>query len=65
MKNILVTGAAVEDDRREARVAMLEDPTGPSMIYTADDGLFVVFRIEEIHAAKMRFGQPPEIISAH
>ena len=60
-----VSGIAVEDDRREARVAMLEDPTGPSMIYNADDGLFVVFRLEQLHAAKMRFGQAPEIISEH
>ena len=60
-----VSGIAVEDDRREARVAMLKDPTGPSMIYTADDGLFVVFRLEEVHAVKMRFGQPPEVIDEH
>ena len=60
-----VSGVAVEDDRREARVAMLEDPTGPSMIYTADDGLFVVFRLEHLHAVKMRFGAEPEVIDEH
>lgn len=60
-----VEGVAVEDNRREARVAMLEDPTGPSMIYTADDGLFVVFRLEKVKAVRMRFGAAPEVISEH
>ena len=58
-----VSGVAVEDDRREAREAMLKDPTGPSMLYTADDGLFVVFRIEQVQAVRSSFTAPPEVIS--
>ena len=60
-----VSGVAVEDDRIEARAAMLQDPTGPSMLYKADDGLFVVFRIDEIHAVRASFTSPPEIIPEH
>ncbi|MBQ7172930.1 MAG: pyridoxamine 5'-phosphate oxidase family protein [Clostridia bacterium] len=60
-----VEGVAVEDDRREARAAMLADPTGPSMLYTADDGLFVVFRLEQVKAVRSSFTSAPEIISEH
>ena len=60
-----VEGIAVEDDRKVAREAMLKDPTGPSMLYTADDGLFVVFRIERVHATLASFGKAPEIIPEH
>ena len=58
-----VTGLAVEDDRIEARAAMLQDPTGPSMLYKADDGLFVVFKITKVHAVKYSFEAAPEMIS--
>ena len=60
-----VTGLAVEDDRIEARATMLADPTGPSMLYKADDGLFVVFKIEQVQAEKFSFGAPPETILEH
>ena len=60
-----VSGVAVEDDRVETRAAMLADPTGPSMLYKADDGLFVVFKIEKVHAVRMQFGKAPEVIDEH
>lgn len=60
-----VSGVAVEDDRIEARAAMLQDPTGPGMLYKADDGLFVVFRIEQVKAIRSTFTAPPEIIPEH
>ena len=60
-----VSGVAVEDDRIEARAAMLQDPTGPAVLYTADDGLFVVFRIEQVKAIRSTFTAPPEIIPEH
>ena len=60
-----VSGVAVEDDRVEARAAMLADPTGPSMLYTADDGLFVVFKIKDVRAVRFAFGKEPEVIPEH
>ena len=60
-----VSGVAVEDDRIEARAAMLQDPTGPGMLYKADDGLFVVFKIEQVKAVRMQFGKAPEVIDEH
>ena len=60
-----VEGIAIEDDRVEARAAMLADPTGPSMLYKADDGLFVVFKIEQVKAVRMQFGKAPEVIDEH
>lgn len=40
---IRVEGEVKLDDRREARVAMLEDNAALSSMYTADDKLMVVF----------------------
>ena len=58
-----VAATAVEDDRIEVQRAMLADPTGPSMLYKADDGLFVVFKIEDVRAVRFAFGKEPEVLS--
>ena len=55
-----VTATAVCDGRVEARRAMLADPTGPSMLYTEDDGIFTVFRLDNAKAVKYSFFSAPE-----
>ena len=52
---IRVSAIAVVDDRIEAQEAMLKDPTGPSQLYTAGDGKFVVFRLDNIKCMKYNF----------
>lgn len=64
-KWIRVNGIAVRDDRDEARKAMLEDPTGPSNLYTLGDGIFEVFKIENAKCTKYSFTNDPEIIEEH
>lgn len=60
---IRITGKAVRDDRLEARQAMLSDPTGPSSLYKADDGIFEVLRIEDAVCTKYSMKEPPVIIN--
>ena len=57
-----VKATATLDDRVEARRAMLSDPTGPSMLYTENDGKFVVFRLDNIEAVKYSFFSEPTVI---
>ena len=57
-----ISGKAVRDDRDEARKAMLEDPTGPSNLYTLGDGIFEVLRIEDAVCTKYSFTSAPEVI---
>ncbi len=45
---IRVTGKAVPDHRREARVAFLELLPGIKRMYTPDDNLFEVFYLEDV-----------------
>ena len=59
---IRISGKAVRDDRDEARKAMLEDPTGPSNLYTLGDGIFEVLKIEDAVCTKYTFTSAPEII---
>lgn len=54
-----VSAKCVEDDRIEAQIAMLEDKTGPSQLYSPNDGRFVVFRLEEVKALKFNFYAAP------
>jgi uncharacterized pyridoxamine 5'-phosphate oxidase family protein len=58
---IRVEGVAELDDRREARVAMLEQCPMLSGMYNADDGLMVVFRIASGTATIASFEAPPEV----
>jgi len=57
-----VTAVALEDRSLEAQRAMLADPTGPSMLYTAGDGKFTTFRLEGAKGIKYSFSAPPEVI---
>lgn len=57
-----VAATVVEDDRIEAEQAVLDDPTGPSQLYKAGDGRFVVFKLVEIKAFKYSFFSAPEEI---
>lgn len=62
---IRVSAKAVIDDRIEAMQAMLDDPTGPSQLYKAGDGRFVVYRLEEVKALKFNFYAAPIEIKEH
>lgn len=53
---------AVEDPSWEARVAMLEANPGLSGMYSADDGLMVVFSLENAEAQFCSFTSAPEIV---
>lgn len=57
-----VTGKLVRDDRDEARAAMLADPTGPSKVYTAGDGIFEVLRLEDAVCIRYSMAAGPEVI---
>ena len=57
-----VSATVVEDDRIEVQQAVLDDPTGPKMLYKAGDGRFVTFRLENIKARKYSFVAAPQII---
>lgn len=59
---IRVSAIAVKDERIEAQEAMLKDPTGPSQLYTAGDGKFVVFRLDNVKCMKYNFYSAPREI---
>lgn len=59
---IRVSATVVKDDRIEAQEAMLKDPTGPSQLYTAGDGKFVVFRLDNVKCMKYNFYSAPREI---
>lgn len=54
-----VSATLVEDDRIEAQEAVLNDPTGPSQLYTAGDNKFVVYRLTDVKAFKYNFYASP------
>ncbi len=47
---IRVSATLVEDDRIEAQERVLKDPTGPSQLYRAGDGRFVVYKLTNVKA---------------
>ncbi len=57
-----VAGTFVEDDRREARVAMLEAYPSLQGMYSADDGNTEVFYIKDATATFSSFTKEPEIV---
>ena len=61
---IRIAGQAVRDDNDESRKAMLEDPTGPSNLYTLGDGIFEVLKIEVEKATKYSMTAEPVVIEA-
>ncbi|MBP1587513.1 MAG: pyridoxamine 5'-phosphate oxidase family protein [Clostridia bacterium] len=56
---IRLSGKAVLDDRREARVHMLEEYPSLKAMYDPDDGNTAVFRIENATATICSFSAPP------
>jgi uncharacterized pyridoxamine 5'-phosphate oxidase family protein len=61
---IRVSGKAIKDERKIAKEAMLNDETGPKSLYKVDDGIFEVFKIEDIKCIKYSFNSEPEVIEA-
>lgn len=57
-----VSAVLVEDDRIEAKEAVLNDPTGPSQLYKPNDGRFVVYKLTNAKAFKYNFYSAPEEI---
>ena len=57
-----VAGTFVEDDRREARVAMLEAYPSLQGMYSADDGNTEVFYIKDATATFSSFTREPETV---
>lgn len=60
---IRLSGKAVLDDRREARVHMLEEYPSLKGMYDPDDGNTAVFRIEDAKASICSFTEPPVVIT--
>ena len=57
-----VAGGLVEDDRREARVSMLEAYPSLQKMYSADDGNTEVFYFKDAIATFSSFAHEPEVI---
>ena len=57
-----VSADVLEDNRGEVQEAVLNDPTGPSQLYSAGDGRFVTYRLENTKALKYNFYAAPEEI---
>ena len=59
---IRIAGTLVEDDRREARQAVLDDYPQLQSMYSADDGNTQAFYIKDAVATISSFTKAPEII---
>ena len=59
---IRIAGTLVEDDRREARQAVLDDYPQLQSMYSADDGNTEAFYIKDAVATISSFTKAPEII---
>ena len=62
-KWIRVSGTVEEDTRREARVAMMNENTELSSMYSADDNLMTVFYFPNSVATRSSFTEEPKTIS--
>ena len=62
-KWIRLEAEAVPDERREAKVAMLEENPGLKRMYSADDGIVAVFYLKNATATICSFTEAPETIS--
>ena len=60
MKWLRLNAVAEEDDRREARVAMMEAHPELGAMYNVDDGIMTVFKIANGTAAICSFTEPPK-----
>lgn len=61
-KWLRVSGNAIHDDRREARVAMMEANPSLSSMYNVDDNLMEVLYVENGEATISSFTEQPETI---
>ncbi len=59
-KWIRVTGTAKLDERREARVAMMEANSSLSSMYNVDDNLMVVLYLENVTSTICSFTEEPK-----
>ena len=59
---IRLEAQAIADDRREARVRMLEDNPGLGSMYNADDGIMAVVYLQNATATILTFGGEPKVI---
>ena len=59
---IRIAGVLVEDDRREARQAVLNDYPQLQSMYSADDGNTQAFYIKDVTATISSFTKAPEVI---
>ena len=59
---VRVAGKLVEDDRTEARQAMLDAYPSLQQMYSADDGNTEVFFFQEATASFCSFGGEPEVV---
>ncbi len=59
---IRLAGKLVEDDRREARVSMLDAYPDLKAMYDPDDGNTVVYYFEDATATFCSFTAPPEVV---
>lgn len=57
-----IQGEAVVDDRREARVAMLEAAPSLKSMYSADDGIMAVFYLKNAKATFSSFSAEPQTV---
>ena len=57
-----VSGKLIEDDRREARVAMLDKYPELQAMYSPDDGNTEVFYFEDATATFSSFVKPPVVV---
>lgn len=61
-KWLRLAGTLIEDDRREARVSMLDAYPELKNMYSPDDGNTVVYYIKDAKAVISSFTAPPEVI---
>ena len=57
-----LSGELIEDDRREARVSMLEAYPSLKVMYSPDDGNTEVFYFQNATAVFSAFGKEPEVV---
>lgn len=62
---IRVSAKVELDERTEAQIKVLSDPTGPAQLYSVNDGRFVVYKLKEVKAFKYNFYAKPEEILEH
>lgn len=59
---IRIEAEAVQDDRKEARQAMLDENPGLTKMYKADDGVFEVLYLKNATATFSSFTEAPRVV---